>query len=76
MVTAINHSVVGVRQKRWRQRQKFPVRVVGRIEYERDAVLRALLNTGRLSQDEAQRRNIVEHALSLVITEWAVEVNK
>lgn len=75
-MATVNHSVVGVRQKRWRERQKYPVRIVGRIEYERDAALRALLKTGRLSQAETQRRVLVDHALSLVIDEWVAEVNK
>jgi hypothetical protein len=70
-----NHSVVGVRQRRWRQRQKFPVHVVAKIEYERDAVLQALIKTKRLSQAEVQRRDLVDRELSLVIALWA-EVNK
>lgn len=73
---ATNLSLIGVRQKRWRLRQKFPIRAVGRIEYERDDVLRALIATGRLSQAEAERRVLVERALSLVIAEWTAEVNK
>jgi hypothetical protein len=62
-------------QRRWRERQKHPVIVVGHIEYERDAVLSALIRSERLSQAQAERRDLVERALSVVIAEW-VEVNK
>jgi hypothetical protein len=71
--TATVAPVVGVRQKRWRQRQKVPVRVVGRVEYERDVVVRALIHTFRLSQAEAGRRDLVERALSTLIAEWAID---
>lgn len=58
MVTA--DATVGVRQRRWRMRQKNPVRSVGRIEYERDAVLEALILTGRLSETEIFRRGTMD----------------
>lgn len=63
-------------QRRWRERQKHPVIVVGRFEYERDAVLSALIKTKRLSQAEAERRDLVERALSVMVAEWSAEVNK
>jgi hypothetical protein len=42
-------TAVAIRQLRWRQRQKDPVHALGRVEYERDAVLQTLINTGRFS---------------------------
>jgi hypothetical protein len=62
-------------QRRWRARRKNPVRVVSLVEHERDAVLHALIKSGRLSQAEVSRRNLVERELSLLIAEWAAEVN-
>ena len=52
-------------------KHKHPVRYVCRIEYERDGLLRALLNTGRLPQADIWRRDLVERQLSLLIAEWA-----
>ena len=60
-------------QRRWRERQRNPIRSVSHVEYERDAVLRALVHTGRLKD---YHRHRIQHALSLVIAEWAAKVNK
>lgn len=73
--TAPGLTVNALMQRRWRERQKHPVRYVCRIEYERDGLLRALLNTGRLPQADIWRRDLVERQLSLLIAEW-VEVSK
>jgi hypothetical protein len=59
----------GVRQKRYRSRQR-ERRAVGRIEYEVDAVHRALLDTGRLSEAAICRRDLVERELTRIIEEW------
>ena len=71
-----NHSVVGVRQKRWRERQKFPARAVVQIEIERDTIQKALINTGRLPPTEIKNRDLVADALSAVVAEWAARTNK
>ena len=55
--------------------RKIPSHAVYQIEFERDAVLQALLNSGRLTQTEILRSDLVERELSLVIAEWAERVN-
>jgi hypothetical protein len=64
-------KIIGVRQRRWRDRQKFPVKQVCRVEYERDALHSALIYTNRLSPTEIKNRDLVAAALSAVIAEWA-----
>jgi hypothetical protein len=63
------------RQARWRARQKEPIHHVARIEYQQEAVLMALVTSGRLTKTEIWHRDLVEEALSIVITEWAEKVN-
>jgi hypothetical protein len=69
MVTA--DTTLGVRQRRWRQRQKDPVHAVARVEYQRDKVLEALILTGRLSETETLRRDLVERQISIVLSSLA-----
>jgi hypothetical protein len=76
MGTPINHSIVGTRQRRWRERQKYPVRSVFQIEVESDLTLIALINTDRLSPTEIKNRDLVGRALSVVIAEWAARTNR
>jgi hypothetical protein len=78
MVTATAPAINcnALRQRRWRARQRNPVHAVYQIEFERDAVLRALLNSGRLTQAETERRDFVGRALCSVIAEWTAKVNK
>jgi hypothetical protein len=67
-------KVIGVRQRRWRERQKVPLRQVFRIEVERDAIMNALLTRGHLSKQTSHREPI-ERALSSVVMQWAGAVN-
>jgi hypothetical protein len=60
----------GVRQRRWRLRQKPPARTVYLVEVERDAVRQALINSSYLSANEISDRDCVARALSGVIVEW------
>jgi hypothetical protein len=62
-------------QRRWRERNRNPVHAVCQIEFERDAILRALINSGRIAQTDIWRRDLVGNVLSLVIAEWAERVN-
>jgi hypothetical protein len=73
MVTcaAPNPSLVGVRQRRWRLRQKPPARAVYLVEVECDAVRQALINRSDLSANEIADRDCIARALSGVIAEWA-----
>ena len=77
MVTgaAPNLSLLGVRQRRWRLRQKPPARVVYLIEVERDAVRQALITSGRLSTNDVTNRGRIVLALNLMIAEWANWMN-
>jgi hypothetical protein len=43
--------------------------------YERDLTIDALIAAGRISEVEAANRDRVEHAMSVILSEW-VEVNK
>jgi hypothetical protein len=61
-----------VRQARFRDRQRDNCSVY-RIEVERDAVLEALVATGRLLPAETLSRDRVEQELSLLIMQWATE---
>jgi hypothetical protein len=61
------------RQHRYRLRRK-EGRQILRIEVERDAVLNALLTSGRLSRKPTHREPI-ERELSLVVKQWAEGVN-
>jgi hypothetical protein len=63
-------KVIGVRQRRWRERQKVPLRQVFRI----DAIMNALLTRGHLSKQTSHREPI-ERALSSVVMQWAGAVN-
>jgi hypothetical protein len=67
-------KVIGVRQRRWRERQKVPLCQVFRIEVERDAIMNALLTRGHLSKQTSHREPI-ERALSSVVMQWAGAVN-
>jgi hypothetical protein len=73
--TALNVSLRGVRQRRWRERQKCPVRSVYRIEVERDAIRQALITSGRLSVNDISNRERIALALNLMIAEWANWMN-
>jgi hypothetical protein len=72
MVTraAPNLTPRGVRQRRWRLRQKPPARAVYLVEVERDAVRQALINRTDLSANEIVDRDCIARALSGVIAEW------
>src|SRR5262245_57435935 len=70
-----------LRQRRFRERQRTPIRAVAWIECERDAVLQALIHSGRLSETETQAdiwrdRPRMRQMLSDVIAEWAETTNK
>jgi hypothetical protein len=54
-----NLSLVGLRQRRWRLRQKPPARAVYLVEVERDAVRQALINRSDLSVDEIADRDCI-----------------
>jgi hypothetical protein len=56
-------------QRRYRERQRSPARVVVRIEIDRDSAIEALIRSGRLLEAECWRRDRLEHALSLVMHE-------
>jgi hypothetical protein len=58
------------RQRRYRQRQQRGS-VVYRLDVDRDVVLGGLLESGRLTEGEALRRQLVERALAEVLEEWA-----
>ena len=74
MVTRVapDLSPRGVRQRRWRLRQKPPARAraVYLVEFERDAVRQALINRSDLSANEIADRDCIARALSGVIAEW------
>ena len=69
-ISAPNLSLRGVRQRRWRLRQKPPARAVYLVEVERDVVRQALINSSGLSANEIHDRGSVARALSGVIAEW------
>jgi hypothetical protein len=46
------------------------------IDYPRDVVQSALINTNRLSPTEIKNRDLVAAALSAVIAEWAARMNR
>jgi hypothetical protein len=73
MVTraAANLPLRGVRQRRWRERQKPPERAVYLVEVERDSTRQALINSSRVSANEINDRDCVARVLSRVIAEWA-----
>lgn len=75
-LTAPAATASAIRQRRYRERQRNPIHTVCQIEIERDAVLRALIKTGRLTQADIKRRDLVRRTLSSVIAEWAAKVNK
>jgi hypothetical protein len=62
-------------QRTWRRRQKLRC-AASLIEYQRDAVQSALINTGRLPPTEIKNRDLVAVALSVVIAEWAARINR
>ena len=64
------------RQRRYRARQRKPALAVYQVEIERDAVLQALIDSGRIAHTQTANRKLVERALSLVIAGWTLEVNK
>jgi hypothetical protein len=61
-----------VRQARFRDRQRED-RAVFRVEVERDALIEALVSSGRLSPAEFLSRDCVENSLSRLIAEWVSE---
>ena len=63
------------RQRRYRARQRKPALAVYQIEIERDVVLQALIDSGRISHTQIDTRDLVARALSLMIVEWTLEVN-
>jgi hypothetical protein len=69
-LTAPARASNALRQRRWRARQRNPAHAVYQVEFERDAVLQALINSGGLSANEIHDRGSVARALSGVIAEW------
>ena len=68
----------GVGQRRWRERhlKEKDLRNTYRIEIERNLVLRALVNDGRLTEAETSDPALVERELCRIISGWVVAVNK
>jgi hypothetical protein len=58
------------RQRRYRQRQRYPVRMVFRVEVERDKLLNKLIDAGLVSVDQCWRRDLVETVLSRIIDDF------
>jgi hypothetical protein len=63
-------STAAIKQARYRERQHKPVRVVARVEIERDRIGAALARKGLIGADETCRIDRVEMAL----TQWISEV--
>ena len=63
-------TTVALKQRRYRERQREPVRAVYRIEAEQDRLIEALIASDRLSENEAWRRDLVELAVSQLVDEW------
>jgi hypothetical protein len=59
-----------LRQRRLRARQRNLIHAVYRVEFERDAVRRALINSSYLSANEISDRDCIARALSGEIVEW------
>ncbi len=66
-------TTVALKQRRYRERQREPVRAVYRIEAEQDRLIEALIASDRLSENEAWRRDLVELAVSQLVDEWITE---
>jgi hypothetical protein len=58
------------RQRRSRARRKAG-QTIYRVTVPEHAIAEALIEIGRLSPDEALRRELVERALSRVLVDWA-----
>jgi hypothetical protein len=58
------------RQQRWRARQKNG-RAMFRVEANHDALLLALIETGRLSEAESCDRRHVERAISIMLDDFS-----
>jgi hypothetical protein len=55
------------RQRRFRQRQREPARVVYRVEVNRDRLINALIDAGYIEEDESWQRDLIEATLSGII---------
>jgi hypothetical protein len=51
-------------------------KMIYRVEVERNVVLRALVNDGRLTEEETGKPKLVEQQLARIIADWVVAVNK
>jgi hypothetical protein len=58
------------RQDRYNTRRRAG-RTVLPIEVDHDAVVLALIESGRLSEDQALRRDLVSRAVAEIVTDWA-----
>jgi hypothetical protein len=56
--------------RRWRARQRNPIQAVYQVEIERDAVLQALIDSGRLSANDISDRDCIVRVLGGVVAEW------
>ena len=69
----------GVDQVRFTERHlKDPnlSKMIYRVEVERNLVLRALVNDGRLTDEETGKPKLVEQQLARIIADWVLAVNK
>jgi hypothetical protein len=69
----------GLGQIRWRERHlqdQDLSKMIYRVEVERNLVLRALVNDGRLTEVETSDQVLVERQLRRIIADWVVAVNK
>ena len=58
-------SVAAIKQRRYRERQREPARIVLRIEAEHALLIEALIASDRLTESETWRRDLVELALTV-----------
>jgi len=58
------------RQAKWRARVR-DGRACYRLDVDRDRAIEALIVSGRLSEDGALRRELVERELAAVVEQWA-----
>jgi hypothetical protein len=56
-------------QRRYRERQRSPARIVARIEVDHGRAIEALIRSGRLHEHECWHRDRLEHALNLLMQE-------
>jgi hypothetical protein len=71
MLPRARRSLDAIKQQRYRRRRANGTRIF-RIEADHDALVTALIETGRISEQAALDRSQVERALAAVLHDFAV----